>query len=139
MRLIDANVFIYAFLKPRRELRDHEKALKERAKRIISRVNGGERVAITVAQLTEVANILESYLPSEEAREVEEFLVMAPNVEIIEVTRSDCRKAIELARDSGIGFSDAVACAVMKRLRISEIYSFDRDFDRVEDITRVTE
>ncbi len=139
MRLIDANVFIYAFLRPKRKLKAHERDLKERAKRIVRRINEGEEVAITIIQLAEVANILESYLPQEEAREVEEFLVMAPNVNVLEVTHSDCRRAIELASESEIGFSDAVACVVMRRTGILEIYSFDKDFDKVEGITRLTE
>ncbi len=139
MRLIDANVFMYAFLRPKREIKPHERELKEKAKRIVKRVNDGEEVAITVVQLSEIANILESYLSLEEAREVEEFLVTVPNVKVIEVTGSDCLRAIELSKKEKIGFSDAIACAVMKRLGISEIYSFDKDFDRIAGIFRVTD
>lgn len=54
MRFIDANVFTYAILKPRRPLSDREREIKERAKRILRRVNEGEEVATTVVHLSEV-------------------------------------------------------------------------------------
>ncbi len=49
------------------------------------------------------------------------------------MTGSDCLDNVELSKEKGIGFSDAIACVVMGRLGISEIYSFDSNFDRVID------
>ncbi len=137
MRLVDANVFIYAFLKPKRELKDHERRLKEAAKAIATRISEGEEVAITPVQLAEVANVVESFLPLNEAREIEEFLIMAPNVKILSVGREDYMEALELAREKDLGISDAVACVVMRREGLTEIYSFDKDFDKVEWIHRI--
>ena len=36
-----------------------------------------------------------------------------------------------------LDFDDATSLAVMKRLKINEIVSFDRDFDQVQGITRI--
>jgi predicted nucleic acid-binding protein len=36
-----------------------------------------------------------------------------------------------------LDFADALAVASMRQKGIAEIYSFDRDFDRVQDIKRV--
>ena len=41
MRFVDASVFVYAFLKPRRELTPREAETKERAKNIVRRINEG--------------------------------------------------------------------------------------------------
>ncbi|MHA1604410.1 MAG: hypothetical protein ACTSWF_07155, partial [Candidatus Freyarchaeota archaeon] len=49
-------------LKPKRELKPHEVEIKNTAKRIVSGINEGEEVGITVVQLSEIANLLESYL-----------------------------------------------------------------------------
>lgn len=64
-------------------------------------------------------------------------MVIAPNVRVVEVTLANCLKAIELSKEYEIGFSDSIACAVMEELGISEIYSSDRNFDRVPGISRV--
>ncbi len=59
MKFADANVFIYAILKPRRELSEKELEIKSRAKAILARINEGEEVFTTVVHLSEVANVLE--------------------------------------------------------------------------------
>jgi hypothetical protein len=41
LRFVDASVFVYAFLKPRRELTPREAETKERAKNIVRRINEG--------------------------------------------------------------------------------------------------
>ena len=59
MRFVDANVFIYAVLKPRRKLNEREQRIKDSAKKIFERINRGEEVVTTVLHLSEVANVLE--------------------------------------------------------------------------------
>jgi len=44
MRVLDANVFIYAYYKPKRELTEKQKQMKEHAKEIIRKINEGEEV-----------------------------------------------------------------------------------------------
>jgi len=61
LRFIDASVFLYAFLKPKRRVSEDVLELKENAKRILSRIEEGEEVVTTVVHLSEIANILESH------------------------------------------------------------------------------
>ncbi|AIY90163.1 type II toxin-antitoxin system VapC family toxin [Geoglobus acetivorans] len=138
MRFVDASVFVHAYLRPKRELKPHEMKIKESAKEIVTRINDGEEVGMTVVQITEIANLLESYLPLRDALKVEEFLLLAGNVKVFDVTRRDCLKALETAREEGVGLSDAVAYVIMRKNGVNEIYSFDSDFDRL-DVKRVTE
>ena len=137
MRFVDASVFVYAFLKPKRKLKPNEVKIKETAKAIVRRINEGEEVGLTVVQLAEIANILEKYMPLEKAQQVERFLLYAPNVEVYGVEENICLKALDVAEEKEIGLSDAIAYVVMLQHNVREIYSFDRDFDKLEGIVRV--
>ncbi|MCD6357874.1 MAG: type II toxin-antitoxin system VapC family toxin [Thermoproteales archaeon] len=137
MRFVDASVFVHAFLKPRRRLKPHEVDIKEAAKAVVRRINEGEEVGLTVVQLAEIANILERYMPLEKALQVEKFLLYAPNVEVYGVDRRICVEALKVAEERGVGLSDAIAYVVMLQNNVKEIYSFDRDFDRLEGVERV--
>ncbi|RLF03952.1 MAG: twitching motility protein PilT [Thermoprotei archaeon] len=138
MRFVDASVFVHAFLKPRRRLKPHEAEIKEAAKVIVRRIDGGEEVGLTVVQLAEIANILERYMPLEKALQVEKFLIYAPNVEVYGVDRRACAEALKVAEERGVGLSDAIAYVLMLQNNVEEIYSFDRDFDKLEGVRRLT-
>ena len=94
---------------------------------------------MTVVQLAEIANLLESHLPRELAAQVEEFLIRAPNVSVLTVDRKICSKALAVSAEHDVGLSDAIAYVVMQAEGIAETYSFDRDFDRLPGIRRLTE
>ena len=81
---------------------------------------------------------MESYLPLSEALKIEEFLLLARNVKVFDVTRKDCLKALEIAKEKNVGLSDAIAYVIMLNNGINEIYSFDSDFDNLG-VKRVTE
>lgn len=138
MRFVDASVFVHAFLKPKRKLKTHEIKIKESAKEIVRRINDGEEVGITVVQIVEIANLLESYLPLSEALKVEEFLLLAKNVNVFDVTKRDCLKALKISRERSAGLSDAIAYVVMMKIGVNEIYSFDSNFDKLN-VKRITE
>lgn len=59
MRFLDANVPVYAILKPKEGLSEWMKRRKSHANDIFTRVGAGEAVLTTVVHLSEVANILE--------------------------------------------------------------------------------
>jgi len=138
LRFVDASVFVHAFLKPKRKLKPHEIEIKESAKEIVRRINDGEEVGITVVQIVEIANLLESYLPLSEALKVEEFLLLAKNVNVFDVTKRDCLKALKISRERSAGLSDAIAYVVMMKIGVNEMYSFDSDFDKLN-VKRITE
>ncbi len=129
MRFVDASIFVHAFLKPKRELKPHEVKIEESAKEIVRRINDGEEVGITVVQVAEIANLLENYLPLSEALKVEEFLLLAKNVNVSDVTKRDCLEALKICRERNVGLSDAIAYVVMMKSGADEIYSFDGEFN----------
>jgi predicted nucleic acid-binding protein len=136
---IDINIFVYAFLKPKRKLQPHETSIKEAAKKIISRINEGEKVATSVVHFSEVCNILEDHLPFEEALSLEKGLLLRENISIYEVSEQDYMNAISVAENYKVGINDALACVIMGKAEMTKIYSFDKDFDSFPDIKRITQ
>ena len=139
MRFIDSNVFIHAYIKPSRRLREHEKRIKDDAKTIIARVNRGEEAVSTVVHLGEIANLLEDFMPLESALEVVRGLLLKGNIHIAEMSRQDYLSALPIAEESAVGLNDALAYIFMIREGLGEIYSFDKDFDKLEKVKRATE
>ncbi|MBC7091752.1 MAG: type II toxin-antitoxin system VapC family toxin [Nitrososphaeria archaeon] len=131
MKFVDASVFVHAFIKPKRELKPFELEIKNNAKGIVRRIRDGEEVCMTVIQLAEIANLLENNLTLEEAFEVEEFLLFSENIKLYGVSKADCLKAVSVAKQNSIGLSDAIAYVLMLKNGVNEIYSFDRDFDKL--------
>ena len=136
---IDANVFIYAFLKPKRKLQPHEEKIKNAAKKIVTRINEGEETVTSVVHFSEICNILEDNLPIREAHTLEKGLLLLDNIQIKEVSEENYLEAIATAEDQHIGANDALAYTIMKKTGLNTIYSFDKDFDQLKDIHRVTE
>ena len=137
MRFLDANVFIYAYYKPKRELTEKEKQMKEHAKDTITRINEGEEVITTVVHLSEVTNILKRALSMEDLYSLLIGLFSMDNVRIVDVTTEDYLGAIELTSELKMDPNDCLAVDVMRCEDINEIYTFDRGFDGVAGIIRV--
>jgi len=138
MRFLDANVFIYAYYKPRKQLTTREKQMKEQAKKIISNVSDGkEEVTTTIVHLSEIVNILKHGMPNERLNSVIRGLFMLDNVKIQGVTREAYFAAMELGEDLKLEANDALAIDIMKTNNINEIYTFDEDFDQINGITRL--
>lgn len=138
MRFLDANVFVYAYYKPKRQLTQEERQMKEHAKKIISGVSEGkEEVMMTIVHVSEVVNILKHGLPLDQLALIIRGLFMLDNVKITGVSREAYFAAAELGDDLKLEANDALAIDVMRLSGISEIYSFDEDFEYVEGITRL--
>jgi len=138
MKFLDANVFIYAFYKPKKPLSEKEKQMKEQAKKIISDISEGkEEVLMTVVHVSEVANILKHGMPREQLTEVLRGLFMIDNLRIVDVSRDQYFAAVELGEDLKLESNDALAVDVMQQNNVSEIYSFDEHFAQVAGITKL--
>jgi len=138
MRFLDANVFIYAYYKPKKQLTQKEKQMKEHAKKIISGVSQGkEEVVMIVVHVSEIVNILKHGMPLDQLTTIVRGLFMLDNVKIMSVTREAYFAATELGDDLKLEANDALAVDVMRLNNIKEIYSFDEDFDQIEGITRL--
>ncbi|MGB9842691.1 MAG: type II toxin-antitoxin system VapC family toxin [Candidatus Bathyarchaeales archaeon] len=139
LAFVDASVFVYAFLKTKRKLQPHEASIKEIAKKIVLRINEGEEAATSTVHFSEVCNVLEDYLPIEEALTIERGLLFRDNIVIYKVTKEDYLKALSIAEAQQVGVNDALAYVLMKEAGLNKIYSFDKDFDLFKDINRIIE
>jgi predicted nucleic acid-binding protein len=137
MKFVDASVFVHAFIRPKRELKPHEVKIKQAAQKIVKRINEGEKIAISVVNLTEIANLLEAYMPLDEALVIEEFLIR--NAKLVTVNKQQYFEAIKIAKEKRVGLNDALTYVIMLKNKIYEIYSFDKDFDKLEGIKRIYE
>jgi len=138
MRFLDANIFIYAYYKPKKQLTEREKQMKEQAKQIISNISQGkEEVTMTVVHLSEIVNILKHGMPLDQLTKIIRGIFMLDNVKIHGVTREAYFAAAELGEDLRLEANDALAVDVMRLNDIKEIYSFDEDFDQIEGISRL--
>jgi len=137
MKFVDASVFVHAFIRPKRELKPHEVKIKQAAQKIVKRINEGEKIAISVVNLTEIANLLEAYMSLDEALVIEEFLIR--NAKLVNVNKQQYFEAIKIAKEKRVGLNDALTYVIMLKNKIYEIYSFDKDFDKLEGIKRLYE
>jgi len=132
MRFIDANVFIYAVLKPKTVLPEAVLQKKNAAKEIFLRVNAGEPVTTTTVHLSEVANVLEDAAGISFAGDLISAILTKPTINVEPVSADDYRESTRLAQKSAISINDALAVLIMERQGIREIYTFDRHFKQAK-------
>jgi predicted nucleic acid-binding protein len=138
MRFLDANIFIYAYYKPKKQLTEKEHQMKQHAKTIISNISKGkEEIMITVVHVSEAANILKHGMPQEQLTTIVRGLFMLDNVKIMDVTKNAYFAATELGEDLKLEPNDALAVDIMRQNNIEEIYSFDEHFSQIDGITRL--
>ncbi|MBS7658880.1 MAG: type II toxin-antitoxin system VapC family toxin [Candidatus Bathyarchaeia archaeon] len=138
MRFIDSNIFLHAFLIPRRELRENEQKVKDEAKLIIKRVEEGEEeVATTIAHLSEIVNIIEAGLSLQKSLGFLGWIITSKNIKVYSISIEDYESAMLLAKDKSISANDALAYLIMKSYGIKEIYSFDKHFEQFKDVIRL--
>ena len=130
MRFIDANVFIYAVLRPKTALPEAVLTRKTAAKEIFLRVNAGEPVTTTTVHLSEVANVLEDAAGLGFACDLVSALLSKPSISVQQVSADTYRESARLAHKYSISINDALALVVMEQLGIDEIYTFDRHFSQ---------
>ncbi|MEM3377952.1 MAG: type II toxin-antitoxin system VapC family toxin [Candidatus Bathyarchaeia archaeon] len=138
MKFLDANVFIYAYYKPKKQLTEKEKQMKESAKKIITDISQGREQALTtIVHVSEIANILKHGMSREKLTEVIRGLLTLDNLTVQGVSKEAYFAANELGNDLKLEANDALAIDTMKANNVTEIFTFDEDFDRVEGITRI--
>lgn len=132
MKFLDSNVVIYAYFIPRRELKPHEIELKEKSRRIIELIDTGERVTISVVNLSEIANVLKTCFSPQDLAELLVSFYTKENITIVGVSQYDYLAAINTSKMTGSGINDCLAAFLMKKLKIKEVYTFDEDFKRFD-------
>lgn len=125
MIFLDTNIFLRYF-----EQEDEEKALK--IERLFKRIIGGEVTCFTNCMvMVEIIWVLEKYYEwkKEEVCENIELILNTPNIRIAE--RNILKSAIETYKEINIDFIDAYNHAYIKAHNASQIYSYDRHYDRL--------
>jgi len=132
MRFVDANVFIYVLVKSPKEA-------YEICKGILKRIENGEETVTSTAILQEVVDWLEY---NNRKREVKSFVTAINSyltMNKVNTTWDDMLTALDDMEKHNLDFVDALTLQTMKKSKIKEIYSNDRDFDKVKWIKRVWE
>jgi len=137
LRFVDSNVFLHAFLTPRRKLTEEEQYIKEEAKAIVKRIEGGETAATTTVHLSEVVNIIETGIDLEKSLGFLAWVVTSENIKVYPVTAGDYENALPLAKENNISANDALAYQAMKTRKLREIYSFDKHFEKLKAVERL--
>ncbi len=138
MRFLDANIFIYAYYKPKKQLTEKETQMKEYAKKIISNVSKGkEEVMMTVVHVSEAVNILKHGMQQDQLTIIIRGLFILDNVKVIGVSKEAYFAASELGEDLKLEPNDALAVDIMRQNDVAEIYSFDEHFNKIEGIIRL--
>jgi predicted nucleic acid-binding protein len=125
---IDSNVFFYAKMLDREYGEDCAKILD----RI---VKGKLKAATSTLVIIELANALRKYGLSEEVKDVVDA-VFSLDIRIFDVDSLDVRNAVNTFDEFRISPCDCVHLATMKETGITNIISADKDFDKVNWITR---
>ena len=139
MRFVDSNIFLHAYLIPRRALTRDEQRIKNEAKAIVKRIEEGEHVATTVVHLSEVVNVVETGLGVRESLGFLAWVLTSENMKVYSVDVKDYGSALLLAKEKSISANDALAYLFMKTHGINEIYTFDKHFKKFEDIMKLPE
>lgn len=137
MRFVDSNVFLHAYLRPKRELKPKEKAVKRKAVDVVERLKKGEEAATSTCHLSEVLNILEAGLGLRESLGFLAWVLTGESFKVLEVGRDDYEASLSVAQDQGVSANDALAYMLMTRQGLKEIYSFDKHFDQFNEIRRL--
>ena len=126
IKFIDSNVFVYAYVKPKREISEKVSRMKEKAKEILMKINyGEERVVTSVVHMSEIANVVESLSSISKSIEIIENILNNKNIIVKDVTTQDYIEAVRVANREKVSVNDALAYVIMRNNNISEIYTFD--------------
>ncbi len=126
---IDSNVFFYAKILDR--------AYGNACAKILDKIVKSEIEAVTSTLVViELANALRKFGLSNEVKEVIDA-VLSLDVPVYEVDSLSVRDAAGIFNEFRISPYDCVHVAVMKRARIVDIISADKDFDKIAWIKRL--
>lgn len=138
MIYIDANIFIYAYFKPKKGkvLSDRIKWCKEESKKIVQKINEEDSdYFISLIQLSEVVNLLKNALSWKDLQALIMGLITNKSIEIVEVPKLMYINAVSKIMEYSMDSNDISAYLIMREKKIKEIYTFDRHYHKFPDIT----
>lgn len=131
VRLLDTNVLLRYFT------RDHE-VMAQHALELLLRVeNGQERVATSSLVIFEVVFTLQKFYTKPRA-EIRSLLLPILSMQgLILEGKPVFERALDLYVAHNVSFADAFNAAYAEAIGITEVYSWDRGFDRLPNVTRI--
>lgn len=125
VKVIDANLILRYFLGDP-EAGRVEKLLKSKIKLLLSDVI-----------LAETVWVLDSYYKWDRSKIVESLslLIKLPSIVCNKLLLAETLTI--LGRQKNFDFADAYSVALMKQSKIKDIYSFDKDFDKIQGVNRL--
>lgn len=132
MQFIDANVFV-------RYLTSDDPDKAKRCLDLFQRVKQNE-ITITTSEsvIAEVVYVLSSKIYGLSRGDIVARLrplLTLPNLKLF--SRSLFLRALELYGHHNVDFEDCLTAAHMERQKITEIYSYDKDFDQLPSLKRI--
>ncbi|MBA7469012.1 hypothetical protein ES703_92218 [subsurface metagenome] len=131
MIFIDTNIFLRYFER-------EDESTYRKVERLFTEIVNGNIIGISTSLvIAEVIWVLKRFYnwDKEEICNNVELILKTPNIMFNQ--RSVIVKAINLYKDKNISFIDAYNYSYMKANGVTEIYSFDRDFDKLKDVKRL--
>lgn len=130
MRFVETNIFLYV-------ITAHPE-FGAVARRILERIGSGEEAATSSLVIAEVCAWLEYHKKKNDVSTFLSAVDSYPSLQKLDTTYDDEQRAKELERSHPrLQFFDSVYLAQMERLKLTEIYSNDRAFERVKGIKRI--
>ena len=143
MIYLDANIFIYAYWKPRRnDLSEKLMWKKAESKKIIESLNNeneNEMYCTSLIQIVEIANILKVAFSWNDLQQLIWGLFSNPRLEIIETSKNEYMNAVSKITEFSADSNDIAAYRIMKEKGIVSIYTFDKQFKKFKDINCLPE
>ncbi len=132
-RFVDTNIFL-------RHLTGDDPAKAQQCLALFQRAKQNELTLTTSeAVVAEVVYMLSSkkvyHLPREEIRVRLYPLLSLPGLKLPH--RRSLLRALDLYAHSLLDFEDALTVAHMERTKLTELYSYDREFDQIEGVRRL--
>jgi hypothetical protein len=142
MKYLDANIFIYAYFKPKKEkqLSNKLKWSKNKAKQILQDINDEQgNYCISLIQLSEVVNLLKTVMSWENLHEFIMGLISNKSINIVEISKLKYISAVDKMIKYNMDANDLSAYLLMKEEGIKEIYTFDHHFENLPEIVCLPE
>ncbi|MHA1148247.1 MAG: type II toxin-antitoxin system VapC family toxin [Promethearchaeota archaeon] len=134
---MDANIFIYAYFKPKKGkvLSDKLKWCKQEAKAIVKKINEENNTyCISLIQLSEVVNLLKTVMSWETLQKFVMGLISNKAIKIEEIPKLMYINAVNKISEYNMDSNDISAYLLMKEKNIKQIYTFDRHFEELPSI-----
>ena len=131
-RFVDSNIFIYVLM--------DDPAHGSKSVRILTGLEEGRESGWTsTLVLSQVFSHLKKRKNYEAIDKFYDYIEGSP-ISVTQTTRQDLERAKEIKDEHHLSWDswdDLVLASQMERLKLTEIYSADRDFDRFQNIKRI--